>query len=105
MRRFLAAAARGGTASPPRVEVPLGARTLVFTVGADLERSFAGFRLYSVGAGPRAADASSQMLGLLDARTGEVLATAVGSAFGAWRTAAIGAVALEEGTSDRPGSL
>jgi alanine dehydrogenase len=105
MRRFLAAVARGETDSPPRLQVPLRSRTLVFTVGADLERAFVGFRLYSIRGASPADGAPSQALGLLDAATGEIVATAVGDAFGAWRTAAIGAVALEEGTAPRPGSL
>jgi ornithine cyclodeaminase/alanine dehydrogenase len=105
IRRFLAAAARGETDSPPRLQVPLRSRTLVFTVGSDLERALAGFRVYSIPRASRDDAAPSQMLGLLDAATGQIVATAVGDAFGAWRTAAIGAVALEEATAPRPRSL
>lgn len=105
MRRFLAAAARGETESPPRLQVPLRDRTLVFTVGADLERGFAGFRMYSIRGATPDDGAPSQLLGLLDVKTGAVIATAVGDAFGAWRTAAIGAVALEEGTAPGAASL
>lgn len=105
MRRFLAAAARGETDSPPRVRVPLRARTLVFTIGADLEGGYAGFRMYSVGDGSADPVMPSQILGLLDTRTGAVVATAIGDAFGAWRTAAIGAVALEEATASERASL
>src|SRR5881394_1812510 len=85
MRRFLASAARGGTDSPPRLQVPLRSRTLVFTVGGDHERGLVGFRMYSVGAGTARDGAPTQMLGLMDARTREIVATAVGDAFGAWR--------------------
>jgi ornithine cyclodeaminase len=96
MRSFLRSSARGRTVSPPRFGVPVGERTLVFTVGGDLDRGVAGFRLYSTGGAETPPGRPSQLLSLLDLPTGEVLATAEGAAFGAWRTAALGGVALEE---------
>jgi ornithine cyclodeaminase len=105
MRSFFSAAAAGRTASPPRVSVEVGSRRLVFTVGGDLERGVAGFRVYSVGSAGRARGGApagpDQHVVLLDVATGEILATADGPAFGAWRTAAIGGVALEEALRGR----
>jgi ornithine cyclodeaminase/alanine dehydrogenase-like protein (mu-crystallin family) len=105
VREFLAAAAAGRTASPPRAVVPVGDRSLVFSVGGDIERQVAGFRLYTLGATGAEGGAPDQLLALLDLRTGAILATAAGAEFGAWRTAAIGAVALEEGLRGREGPV
>ncbi len=97
MRAFLRATAEGQTAAPPRVNVPVMGRQLVFTIGGSAAQDVAGFRLYSIdreaGTHPE-----SQLLGLLRLSDGKVLATAQGSAFGAWRTAALGAVAMDAAT-------
>ncbi len=101
MRAFLASAARGRTASPPRWTVPLGGRALVFTIGADLELGVGGFRMYSIGPRAEPVQEPTQTVVLLDLATGAVLAQATHAAYGAWRTAAIGAVALEEALRGR----
>ncbi len=83
VRAFLATVARGSAVSPPRVVVPVGERTLVFTVGGDLARRLAGVRLYSTGEGQPPEGAPDQVLALLDLATGEILAMAEGATFGA----------------------
>jgi alanine dehydrogenase len=95
MRAFLVSAAAGTTASPPRLAVPAGPLTLVFTVGGDLRAGVGGVRVYSTGGHGLPAGRPDQLLALFDLGTGEVVATASGAEFGAWRTAAIGGVALE----------
>jgi len=101
MRGFLRASAEGQALSPPRAAFHLGARRMVFTVGADVAAGVMGFRLYSLAKDAEPGPGPSQVLGLLDLHTGQVLATAVGDAFGAWRTAALGAVAFEEAVRGR----
>jgi ornithine cyclodeaminase/alanine dehydrogenase-like protein (mu-crystallin family) len=96
MRRFLLAVAAGEADTPPRAAVEAGGRHHVFTVGADRSAGVAGYRYYSVGAGRGAG--VTQVLVLIDTESGEVRAVAAGNAYGAWRTAALGAVAMAEGT-------
>ncbi len=103
IRGFLRATAEGHTDAPPRLDVPVSGRRLIFTIGADASADIAGFRLYSIDK-ERGTHDDSQALLLLRLSTGEVLASATGGDFGAWRTAALGAVAMDEATKhlDRP---
>jgi alanine dehydrogenase len=98
VRRFLRASADGRTASPPRLTVPLDGRTLVFTVGADLDDDVAGFRVYSTGGSGAPAVGPTQLVVALRHATGEILAVGAAEEFGVWRTAALGTVAMTECT-------
>ena len=104
MRAHLVASAQGRTHTPPRLRVPLGDRTLVYTVGASEQQDVAGFRMYSIGSATPPALAPTQLVVALRHSTGEVLAVGAGDDFGAWRTAALGAVAMVVATKhiDRP---
>ncbi len=97
MRSYLCATAEDQTAAPPRMNVPVRNRQLVFTVGASATQDVAGFRLYSIDRESGTHD-DSQLLVLLRLSDGQILATARGPEFGAWRTAALGGVAMEVAT-------
>ena len=93
---FLTASQAGHTISPPRYHVafePHG--SLVFTIGGVDSRGrgpIAGFRAYDTfdHTGP-----SSQIVAVWNAGSGSLLGIIVGDLLGAWRTGALGGVALK----------
>jgi len=97
MEEFLRARYAGETVTPPRHGVdfpPFG--TLMFTIGGlnTADRALAGFRVYDTF--PTADGAfDAQTLAVWDSRRGALLGMIVGWALGAWRTGAIGGVAIK----------
>ncbi|MGB8986168.1 MAG: NAD(P)-binding domain-containing protein [Candidatus Sulfotelmatobacter sp.] len=97
MEEFLRARHSGHTVAPPRhnVEFPPFGR-LVFTIGGlnNADRALAGFRVYDTF--PTADDAfDAQTVAVWDSRRGALLGLVVGWALGAWRTGALGGVAIK----------
>ncbi|HEY1657396.1 MAG TPA: ornithine cyclodeaminase family protein [Candidatus Sulfotelmatobacter sp.] len=97
MEEFLRARHSGHTVTPPRHSVefaPFG--KLMFTTGGlnTADRSLAGFRVYDTF--PTAeGEFDAQTLAVWDSRRGALLGLAVGWALGAWRTGALGGVAIK----------
>jgi ornithine cyclodeaminase len=95
MENFLRAGRSGATVAPPRHRVafePHG--SLVFTAGGIEcgESSLAGFRVYDTFAqNPE----SAQLVGVWNSSSGQLLGLVVGDELGAWRTGALGGVAVK----------
>lgn len=97
MEEFLRARHAGETVAPPRhsVEFPPFGR-LVFTIGGmnNADRSLAGFRVYDTF--PTAdGELDAQTVAVWDSKRGALLGLVVGWALGAWRTGALGGVAIK----------
>ena len=97
MEEFLRARHSGHTVTPPRHRVefpPFG--ELMFTVGGlnTADRALAGFRVYDTF--PTAdGEFDAQTLAVWDSKRGALLGLIVGWALGAWRTGALGGVAIK----------
>lgn len=97
MEEFLRARHSGHTVTPPRHNVefaPFG--ELIFTIGGlnTADRALAGFRVYDTF--PTAeGEFDAQTIAVWDTRRGALLGMIVGWALGAWRTGALGGVAIK----------
>ena len=97
MEEFLRARHSGHTVTPPRHSVefaPFG--QLMFTIGGlnTADRALAGFRVYDTF--PTAdGEFDAQTLVVWDSRRGALRGLIVGWALGAWRTGALGGVAIK----------
>ena len=97
MEEFLRARRSGNAVAPPRHSVefaPFG--RLVFTIGGlnTAALSLAGFRVYDTF--PTAdGEFDAQTVAVWDSRRGALLGMIVGWALGAWRTGALGGVAIK----------
>jgi ornithine cyclodeaminase/alanine dehydrogenase-like protein (mu-crystallin family) len=90
MESFILARAQGLAYGPPRLTAPLGPdKNLVFTAGGGGE--VLGFRAYLTG--PFAHN--EQVVAVWEAATGALRGLIVGELLGAWRTGALGAVAVK----------
>jgi ornithine cyclodeaminase len=95
MEGFLRAEHAGATVTPPRHRVafePHG--SLVFTVGGieSSEESLAGFRVYDTF--PQSSG-SAQLVAVWNSSSGRLLGIVAGDELGAWRTGALGGVAVK----------
>lgn len=100
----LRARAAGRLVAPPRHTVAFGDRgKLVFTIGGvdrDESPGAAGFRVYETFAG--AGRQRAQLVAVWNGASGDLLGLIIGDALGAWRTGALGGVAVKH--MARPGA-
>lgn len=90
MESFILARAQGLSYGPPRLTAPLGpGKNLVFTAGGD--GTVMGFRAYLTGAFPQ----NEQLVAVWDAASGALRGLIMGELLGAWRTGALGGVAVK----------
>lgn len=80
---------RRALTSPPRHSVEFGDASLVFTSGGLGERF--GFRAYDIMAGSH----QDQVVAVWSTSTGRLVGVVIGSALGAYRTGALGGVAID----------
>jgi ornithine cyclodeaminase len=90
MREAVVAEHQGRLVAPPRVQVALGDRRLVYTAGS-LAAEWYGYRSYTA----PGLDGDDQVVVVHDAESGRVVGLHVGTAIGPRRVGGIGAVALE----------
>ncbi len=88
--------AQGTLVAPPRFSLDSPDGSLVFTPGAATGSAHSiGFRVYDTFAHPGTAHRPPQLVAVFDSRDGTFEGLVIGSLIGAWRTGAIGGVAIK----------
>lgn len=95
MRSWLRDVGRENRSVPPRIPVDVGEGRLVFTIGGGNigSESIAGFRVYHDRTFP--SDRASEFTAVYDSHAGKLRALIIGTELGAWRTGALGGVAID----------
>ncbi len=94
IEQTLHAKAEGALIAPPRFSVDVDHGALVFTAGAEIKHSRSiGFRVYDTF--PKSSPDHVQFVAVFDSQTGDFRGLVISNLIGAWRTAALNAIAIK----------